>query len=806
MNIIIPLAGKGERFFNCGYTDPKPLIPIFEKCMIEYVIDNLSISNEDKVFIIYNRHLNHCNFSKYIHNKYNFIYLIEVNDTKGAADTLRIGIDHIINNYNHNKKCLILDCDTFYTENIIDIFNNSEDNLVFYTKKYDDLPIYSYIELNTRSEITNIKEKNKISNNANTGAYAFNDIFVLHEFCKRVVNDNIMFNGEHYTSCVISEMIKNNYVFKGYELNENFVFSLGTPIAVKEFIDSRHAFLFDLDGTIVITDDIYFNVWYEILIKYNIVLTKELYATYIQGNNDKYVLNSLLKNLNITLTELSLLKDCLFIKNISMIQVIDGIYEIINKIRLSGHKICIVTNCNRSVASRIVKYINIDKSIDFIISSDDCINGKPHPEPYNNAMHKYNIDAKRCIIFEDSKSGLLSAKNSNAGLLIGIETIYNSNELMNFDVIFSIKNYCGLNITEILNVTQTNTIHYLRNMIIKNTHISNINKIIIDEHKLKGGFIADVISYKIFTKNNTYSLILKYENHATNNLSIMANKLQLYQREYYFYTDISNKVTINVPRFYNLLFNENNTVIGIILENLLDKNYKINLDLNREGVDVSLKIVDRMASMHSVFWNKNLKEIFPKLKQSNDDIFCPFFTNFINDRYQLFKNNWCKILNHHQLELCDKIYSNFDKIQERFCKNNLTFIHGDIKSPNIFYDIENNYEPYFIDWQHCAIGKGCQDLVFFIIESFDIINVESFFNLLKEYYYRKLIEYNVIGYSFKEYEDDLYYAMCYIPFFTSVWFGTTPQDELIDKNFPYFFISKLFYLLERISVNHNTPF
>ena len=55
MNIIIPLGGKGERFSKNGYLQPKPLIPIFEKCMIEYVLDNLTISNtSDKIFIIYN--------------------------------------------------------------------------------------------------------------------------------------------------------------------------------------------------------------------------------------------------------------------------------------------------------------------------------------------------------------------------------------------------------------------------------------------------------------------------------------------------------------------------------------------------------------------------------------------------------------------------------------------------------------------------------------------------------------------------------------------------------------------------------
>lgn len=71
------------------------------------------------------------------------------------------------------------------------------------------------------------------------------------------------------------------------------------------------------------------------------------------------------------------------------------------------------------------------------------------------------------------------------------------------------------------------------------------------------------------------------------------------------------------------------------------------------------------------------------------------------------------------------------------------------------------------------------------------------FNIAKYYYYKKLQEFGVVNYTFGDYEKDLYDAICYIPFFTSVWFGTVPQDELIDKNFPYFLISKMFYLLEQ---------
>jgi hypothetical protein len=87
------------------------------------------------------------------------------------------------------------------------------------------------------------------------------------------------------------------------------------------------------------------------------------------------------------------------------------------------------------------------------------------------------------------------------------------------------------------------------------------------------------------------------------------------------------------------------------------------------------------------------------------------------------------------------------------------------------------------------------------IESFDIDNSIRMFNMLKEYYFKKIIEYGV-NYSYKEYENDLYYAICYIPFFTSIWFGSINQDELIDKNFPYFFITKLFNLIEYIGANN----
>ena len=183
MNIIIPLGGKGERFINNGYILPKPLIKVFDKEMILYVLDNLKIKDDDKIFIIYYK-LDSYEFKNIIHKKYPLINLIQLQkQTKGAAETIMIGLEKIINITN-NKKCVLLDCDTFYTQDILDLYRNINVNAVFYTLNYEIKPIYSYIKLDENDNIQEIKEKVKISDNANTGIYCFNNISELYNYSK----------------------------------------------------------------------------------------------------------------------------------------------------------------------------------------------------------------------------------------------------------------------------------------------------------------------------------------------------------------------------------------------------------------------------------------------------------------------------------------------------------------------------------------------------------------------------------------------------------------------------------------------
>jgi len=119
MYILIPLGGKGERFSKNGYKNPKPLIKVFDKEIICYLLDHLMTcidKQTDSVYIIYNTVLDSFDFSSFIKNKYPIINLIKLNhQTKGAAETINIGINEIKNSKNYNPKngCVILDGDTF---------------------------------------------------------------------------------------------------------------------------------------------------------------------------------------------------------------------------------------------------------------------------------------------------------------------------------------------------------------------------------------------------------------------------------------------------------------------------------------------------------------------------------------------------------------------------------------------------------------------------------------------------------------------------------------------------------------------
>jgi beta-phosphoglucomutase len=176
-------------------------------------------------------------------------------------------------------------------------------------------------------------------------------------------------------------------------------------------------FLFDLDGVLVDTSELQY------------LTTKESIFKISNFNVECEYIDKILKSTITTIKKLEKLNDM----NIITKNQIQEIYELkkkkadeyflklkndIDKIKLFEYlkqkncKIGVVTNGNRNSAKIILKGLGLYHLIDVLITNDDVINSKPHPEPYLKAIDFLNAKLNECIIFEDSEVGLLSAKQS----------------------------------------------------------------------------------------------------------------------------------------------------------------------------------------------------------------------------------------------------------------------------------------------------------------------------------------------------------------------------------------------------------
>ena len=293
MIIIIPIGGVGKRFKEKGYNKPKALINIYGKPIISYLLDNLNTNNIEYIFIPYNKEYMNYRFEDFLIKTYPniiFKFFCLENNTRGAAETINIGINNL--DEKRDIPVLCLDSDNFYTHDIISQWNG--ENCIFSFKDFNENTIFSYVKTNENDQIIDIKEKVKISNNACTGAYGFSSINELKKYTSKIIEENITQKSEFYTSGVIKTMINDGKSFMNINISNKYYFSLGTPEQVDQY---KHPFLFDLDGTLVDTDNIYIKVWNFIMKKYNLSVDDSFFKFFIQGNNDISFLKKIFANI-----------------------------------------------------------------------------------------------------------------------------------------------------------------------------------------------------------------------------------------------------------------------------------------------------------------------------------------------------------------------------------------------------------------------------------------------------------------------------------------------------------------------------
>lgn len=109
------------------------------------------------------------------------------------------------------------------------------------------------------------------------------------------------------------------------------------------------------------------------------------------------------------------------------IDPIDGASDLVRWTHGRADAQTLVTSSSRRVQQAVLRYLNLDRFFDEIVTGDDVVSGKPNPEPYVKALGKVGARAEESLVFEDSKNGIRAALGAKCAVM-ALTSAYHSRE------------------------------------------------------------------------------------------------------------------------------------------------------------------------------------------------------------------------------------------------------------------------------------------------------------------------------------------------------------------------------------------
>lgn len=209
LNIIIPMAGRGSRFADAGFADPKPLIPVGGRPMIEWVIENIRPTRPHQfTFICLQEHLERypavpVKLSELCPGC-NIVPVKAV--TEGAACTVLLAREFIDN----DAPLMIANSDQIVDLPMDEYLACMDDPSVggLIMTFWSDHPKWSYCRMRDDRTVSEVVEKQVISNEATVGIYNFAKGSDFVRAADAMIAKNLRVNNEFYVAPCYNQLIE----------------------------------------------------------------------------------------------------------------------------------------------------------------------------------------------------------------------------------------------------------------------------------------------------------------------------------------------------------------------------------------------------------------------------------------------------------------------------------------------------------------------------------------------------------------------------------------------------------------------
>jgi HAD superfamily hydrolase (TIGR01509 family) len=185
------------------------------------------------------------------------------------------------------------------------------------------------------------------------------------------------------------------------------------------------AVLFDMDGTLVETEQLWGEAMFELAAQLGGRMSDEARAATV-GTSMRVAMGVLHADLGIRRTEAELHADAVWVEERTAELMAGGVEwrpgapELLLEVRAAGLATALVTTTPRRLADLVLGSIRADLGMDpfdLTVCGDEVPARKPDPAPYRQAMAGVGVEPGECVVIEDSQAGISSGLAAGAAVL-----------------------------------------------------------------------------------------------------------------------------------------------------------------------------------------------------------------------------------------------------------------------------------------------------------------------------------------------------------------------------------------------------
>ncbi len=214
------------------------------------------------------------------------------------------------------------------------------------------------------------------------------------------------------------------------------------------------ALIFDMDGTLIDTDDLHFSAYAGVLADEGIALERDFYNAQMSGRPNLEILRELFPKFSGERhLELMNLKEAAFREASGIWETLSGLSEVLGWAAAQGLGRALVTSAPRENADYLLGEVGLEATFDPVIYAGELARGKPDPLPYRVALEQLGLRGEQALVFEDSLAGVASAVSAGIST-VGVATTQRPGDLSAAGATLIIRDFHDAALWEVLRAAE----------------------------------------------------------------------------------------------------------------------------------------------------------------------------------------------------------------------------------------------------------------------------------------------------------------------------------------------------------------